>query len=181
MVETVGRLFAAAPVPVEVRHALAERAGGLRIPGKVAPPQNWHITLRFLGVMDQVAFDRFLAALAGIEGTTPFHIRLDHFGAFPRPSRATVVWVGVGEGAKGLTHLNEEAEAAAVGAGLPPEERPFHPHLTLSRVRPPADARHLLDEAIELRWRCDSVVVYRSHLGGGPARYEPLETFDFSR
>lgn len=177
MVETVGRVFAAVPLPDEVRLALADRVKGLRIPGKVAPPQNWHITLRFLGTVDEVTFDRFLAGLVPTEEEAAFAIGLTGYGAFPNARRSTVVWVGVDEGAAELARLNEIAEEAAQAAGLAPEERPYHPHITLSRVRPPENSTHLLEESLDLSWQCDRVVIFQSHLGGGPARYEPLETF----
>ena len=178
--ETVGRVFAAVPMPDETRLALAEHVGELEIPGRNSLPQNWHITLRFLGAIDLVTHERFLSGLDDIS-VPRFRVRLDHFGAFPRPARATVVWVGVGQGEAELAALNERAEEAAVAAGLAGEERPFHPHVTLARVRPPSDVRHLLDEEIDLGWRCDRLVVFRSHLGEGPARYEPLETIPFPR
>lgn len=180
MVETVGRVFTAVALPYEVRHALAEEVKTLRIPGKVAPAQNWHITLRFCGTIDEVAFDRFLDGLARVEDEPAFKIRLTGYGAFPNIRRSTVVWAGVGDGAAELTRLNEIAEDAARSAGLEPEERPYHPHVTLSRVRPPENTAHLLDETLDLSWRCGGVVVYQSHLGGGPARYESLETVDLS-
>jgi 2'-5' RNA ligase len=172
------RVFAAVPLPNEVRQALVERIAGLDIPGKLAPPENWHLTLRFLGAVDDVTFDRFLAGLAPVEEVRSFRVRLTGYGAFPNPRRSTVVWTGVDEGVNELTRLNEMAEEAAQAAGLSPEERPYHPHVTLSRVRPPANSEHLLGEDLDLAWRCDRVVVYESRLGGGTARYEPLETFD---
>lgn len=160
--------------------ALAERIGDLGIPGKIAPTENWHLTLRFLGKVDQVGYERFLAGLQHVEAEPSFPISVDRFGAFPRAKRATVVWVGIDNGESELSILNQIAEDAAVDAGLEPEDRPFHPHITLSRVRPPADVRWLEAEDVDLRWRCDRVVVFQSHLGGGPARYEPLETFHLS-
>lgn len=160
--------------------ALAERIGDLGIPGKIAPTENWHLTLRFLGKVDQVSYERFLAGLQHVEAESSFPISVDRFGAFPRAKRATVVWAGIDNGESELSILNQIAEDAAVDAGLEPEDRPFHPHITLSRVRPPADVRWLEAEDVDLRWRCDRVVVFQSHLGGGPARYEPLETFHLS-
>lgn len=176
--DLVGRVFVAAPLPPEVRFALAERIDSMVIPGKVGPPQNWHVTLRFLDTIDQVTYERFLSGLERVGEAFSFPIALRDFGAFPNPRKATVFWAGVGRGAGDVSLLNEIAEDAAVGAGLLPEERPFHPHLTLSRIRPPADVRPLLDEDLDLGWRCDHVVVYRSHLGRGPARYEPLDSID---
>ena len=171
------RVFAGVALPTEARMALAERARELDIPGKVAPVENWHLTLRFLGKVDQVTYERFLVGLQRIEEVASFSISVDRFSAFPRAKRATVVWAGIDRGESELSSLNEIAEDAAVGAGLTPDERPFHPHITLARVRPPEDVRWLEQEPVDLRWECDRIVVFQSHLGGGPARYEPLETF----
>lgn len=162
------------------RVALFDRVSGLSIPGKLAPIENWHLTLRFLGDIDQVTLERFLSRLQVVEAERVFDVALDRMGAFPRARKATVVWVGVRGGEERLARLNEIAEEAAVAAGLAAEERPFHPHVTLSRVRPPADVRDLEGVSVDVGWRCHEVVVYRSHLGGGPARYEPLETFELT-
>ena len=161
--------------------ALADRTSPLHIPGRLVPKENWHFTLRFLGETDQVRYERFLAGLAIVEKKAPFPIRLAGFGAFPKPQKATVVWTGVSEGVEDLSLLNEFAEEAAQSAGFEPEERPYRPHLTLSRIRPPVDVRWLVDEPLDLSWRNNEVVVYRSHLGRGGARYEPLETFTLFR
>ena len=174
----VGRVFVAAPLPPEIRFALAERIAEMPIPGKVGPPENWHVTLRFLDTIDQVTYDRFLSELERIEEQFAFPISLHGFGAFPNPRKATVFWAGIGRGASDISVLNELTEDAAIASGLIPEERPFHPHLTLSRIRPPEDVRNLVDEAVDLGRRCDRIVVYRSHLGRGPARYEPLDSVD---
>jgi RNA 2',3'-cyclic 3'-phosphodiesterase len=163
--------------------ALADGLESVVMPGKAVPPQNWHITLRFLGWTDDVAFDRLLAALDEADLGPSFDMMLGDMGAFPRPSSATVIWLAV---SKGVTHLEELAavvEEAAQSAGFGPEDRPFRAHLTLTRVRPAEDASGLLDAfpGADLGWRCRSVVVFRSHLGRGGARYEPLETFPLTR
>lgn len=173
----VGRVFLAAPLPPEIRFALAERIATMPIPGKVGPAENWHITLRFLDTVDRVTYERFLAGMDPVAETS-FDVRLDGFGAFPKARKATVFWAGIGAGSAELSLINEQAEEAALGAGLSPEERPFHPHVTLSRIRPPVDVRHIVDEELAFSWRCQTLVMYRSHLGRGPARYEPLDSLD---
>ncbi|MEE8375705.1 MAG: 2'-5' RNA ligase family protein, partial [Acidimicrobiia bacterium] len=75
----------------------------------------------------------------------------------------------------------EIAEEAAQMAGLEPEERPYRPHLTISRIRPPRDIGPLTAESFDLKWSCDEIVVYQSEAGEGGVRYEPLETFAFLR
>lgn len=176
-VEGMGRVFLAAPLPTEIRFALSERVADLAIPGRVAPPRNWHITIRFLDTVDRVTYERFLSGMDPVSETS-FGIGLDGFGAFPNPRKATVFWAGVGAGSASLALLNEQAEEAAVTAGLLPEERPFHPHLTLSRIRPPVDVRDIVGEELSMSWRCEQLVTYRSHPGRGATRYEPLDAID---
>lgn len=181
MVDVVGRVFAAVALPSEIRLALAERLSDLHVPGRPVPPENWHITLRFLDTVDRVTYERFLSALEPLGDHPSFRVSLDGFGAFPNARRATVSWAGVGRGATEIATLNEGADEAASAAGISPEERPFHPHVTLSRIRPPADARPLLEEDLDLGWSCDRIVVFRSHLGRGGASYEPLDSVDLNR
>lgn len=177
----VGPLFAAVRPGQDAVLSIADATSGLPIPGRLAPPENWHITLRYLGRVEEVAYERFLHGLEEVTAAGAFRVVLGGIGAFPNPTRATVVWVGVAEGEEELAHLADIAEEAAVGAGLPPEERPYHPHLTLSRVRPPADVSGLIGEPVRARWLVDSVVVYRSVRGREGSRYEPLETFRLKR
>lgn len=159
--------------------ALADRISDLELVGKLVPPQNWHLTLRFLGTVDEVIYERFLSGLSAIDGVSPFPIRLGGLGGFPSERKATVLWVDVIEGAETLGRLNEIAEEAALMAGLEPEERPYRPHLTLSRIRPPQNIGPLTAETLDLRWSCREIVVYQSRPGDGGVRYEPLETFTF--
>ena len=181
MVDSVGRLFVAVPLEDEARHALAFRLGeGPAMPGSTVPPANWHLTLRFLGDVEQVAYDRMLEALDRLNLGPAFPIAFGGLGAFPRPSRAAVLWVAVDDGAEPLSALAAEVEAALDGAGVPPDDRPFSPHLTLSRIRPPQNVRPLVEAmpSLGVRQLVNRVVVYRSHLGGRRhARYEELERF----
>lgn len=163
--------------------AIAARLSRARVPGKMAPPENWHITLRFLGRVDEIGYERFLQALDALDLGGPFRIGLGEMGAFPRARSATVIWLGVSKGVERLGDLATATEEAAQTAGLVSEERPFRAHLTLTRVRPPEDVSDLIaaHPEIGIEWRCRSLVVYQSHLGRGGARYEALETFTLSR
>lgn len=172
----VGAVFAAvAPTP-EARAAVSEGTRRLDIPGRLTPIVNWHITLRYLGAVDQVTYERFLGGLGELGECDPFRLGLGGIGAFPDPRRATVVWVGVDRGVDRLHDLAAFCEEAAQGAGLAPEDRPFRPHLTLARVRPPADVTAIVDTPIPARWLVDRVIVFKTVTGRGGARYEPLET-----
>lgn len=176
------RVFAAVAPPHEVRQALVDQLSDVVIPGKVVPPANWHLTLRFLGDIDEVACDRYLAALDSRDLGRRFKVRLANFGAFPNHRKATVTWLGVAQGEQRLFQLAEQADEAAVDIGLLPEDRPFSPHLTLSRVRPPVNVAALVQEVeCDVEWRVESVVIFRSLLVGGRVGYEPIETFELLR
>jgi 2'-5' RNA ligase len=183
VVGSVGRVFVAVTLPAEVRLALDDKLRSHKIPGKVAPPENWHLTLRFLGNIEEVTYERFVSLLDTADLGNRFRLALGPLGAFPNPKRATVLWLGVSQGGEAMSKLALTAEEAAQGAGLPTEERPFRPHLTVSRIRPPTEVGALIEAFgdIEIGWRCETMVVYRSRLGPGGARYEPLEIFDLKR
>ncbi len=170
------RMFLAVALDDESRHAIAAHltAGEWRLPGKLVPPDNWHITLRFLGRTATARGEAVLAHLDQHLMVEPFRLRLSDLGGFPRENKASVLWMGLQGDLESLSGLAAECEIAAERAGFEPEGRPFHPHLTLSRIRPPADIRRLIDEVPPAGVALDvtAVTLYRSVLGGGPARYE---------
>jgi len=153
------------------------------LPGRLAPPENWHFTLRFLGFTAADARDQIVAQLEAATCGAPFPIRFSELGAFPNPNRARVLWLGIDEGVDRMTQLGAIAEATARLAGFPAETRPFKPHLTLSRIDPPASVRTLIQSKlrIDARMTVDSLVLYRSRLGGGPARYEEVVRIPLGR
>ncbi len=183
MVESVGRIFVATGFPSEVRAAIEDRLATVSLPGRRVDPADWHITLRFLGDIAVVAFERLLAALDECRLPPPFELRLGGVGAFPQARKAAVVWVGLEEGTARLRGLQEEVEQACEGVGLGREERPFRPHVTLSRIRPPSDVRRLVDQfpPLGIRSPVGEVVVLRSRLQPDGPRYEPLERFAMDR
>lgn len=179
MSDLSGRLFVAAAIPEPVREALAEalRSALPRgLPGRAVRPESWHFTLRFLGDTSHAEAAALLRELEAAELGPPLELSLGGAGAFPRPERARVIWLGVDRGADALRRLAAAVEAAARRAGFPAERRPFAPHLTLSRLRDPAPVGPLLASLPRpaLSLPVGEVVLYRSHLGGGPASYEPL-------
>ena len=101
-------------------------------------PDNLHITLRFLGEVD----DTRVAELGGVldeaaAGLPRFGLGIRGLGAFPTLTRPRVIWAGVGEGAGALRTLAGRLESALARVGVPPEDRPFSGHVTLGRIREP--------------------------------------------
>ena len=130
--------------------------------------------------MDQADYEILLARLDEAELGARFDLGFGSLGAFPRPAHATVLWLGVEDGSGVLIDLAGAVEEAAIEAGFMPEDRPFHPHLTLSRVRPSQHVGRLLDAVppFPLRQTVRRITVFESVLGRGPAVYVPLDTFE---
>jgi len=175
------RVFVAIPVDDETRDLLAQRVRDVVrvMPGAPVPPENWHLTLRFLGEIDDIAHDLLLGALDQAPLGPAFRLRWDALGAFPRASRAGVLWVGARGDEAALAALAAAVDDALVVAGNPPEDRPFRPHLTISRMRPLEDVRSIVAGAapLDVPMVVERVAVFRSRLGRGGARYEVLEEF----
>ncbi len=149
------------------------------LPGRLSPPENWHVTVRFLGKLEDVTQDRLLAGLDESPLPPTFTVTLAGMGAFPRPDNATVLWVGVESDV--LFDLAADVEELVTSVGVAPEERPFRPHLTLSRIRPPLDVADLT--AVDwgrLRFTVDRLILFRSErrVDGRGVRYVPVEQFE---
>jgi RNA 2',3'-cyclic 3'-phosphodiesterase len=184
------RLFVAVPVPEDARGAigrLMESVAGVPIGERTAGQPRWvgleglHITLRFLGATADERIDDVARAIAAAAGqAVPVEIVLRGGGAFPDPARPRVLWVGIEAGSTELAELARRIGEELRPVGWLPDERPLSVHLTLARTDgvPGAEhaARRLIEAArdLDLRWTCDRVVLYRSLLGRGPARYQSL-------
>ncbi len=176
------RLFIGVPLSEDARAAIA-RALPKSLPSKLVAPDKWHFTLRFLGATMPQAREDLISALSEAKLGAPFRIRFGELGAFPNTSRARVLWLGVPQGGEQLSALAAIAEAAARAAGFAPEGRRFTPHLTLSRMDPPQPVAALVGNArdLDVRMTVESIIIYRSSLGAGPARYEEVRRFVLSR
>jgi len=182
------RLFFAVPVPSEARAQVGELMQSVQASvGDGTARIRWvrvdglHLTLRFLGPTPD---DREAPLEAGADALAradaPFEVGLAGGGAFPSLAQPRSLWIGVATGADRLAALADGLTAAAGECGLVLDTRPFAPHLTIARtdgVRLGPAAAHALAAAadgMDVRFVVDRVVLFRSILGGGPARYEAL-------
>jgi 2'-5' RNA ligase len=126
------RLFVAIDLPEGIRDRLALICGG--VPGaRWLAPETMHVTLRFIGEVQETALVDIEAALAGVRAPG-FELMLDGIGNFGNGNRPRVIWAGVARN-EALDRLHTKIAAALVRAGLPPEGRKFTPHVTLARVK----------------------------------------------
>jgi RNA 2',3'-cyclic 3'-phosphodiesterase len=182
------RLFFAVPVPGDAQARVGELIETVQSSvGDGTARIRWvrvdglHLTLRFLGPTPEDRRPPLEAAADTIAAAIPaFEVRLAGGGAFPSLARPRSLWIGVDEGADRLADIADRLTAAAGECGLVLDTRPFAPHLTVARTDGvrlgPAAATMLAAaaEALDVRFTVDRFVLFRSLLGGGPARYEPL-------
>lgn len=131
------RLFVAVDLPEEVKGAVSDLIRG-QTWARWIPPEQLHLTLRFIGEVDSVLFAAVRKALSAVSFTA-FQLALCGTGHFPPGRNARVIWVGLSPCAE-LLALQQEIERALLAAGIEPELRPFSPHITLARLRQGAPA-----------------------------------------
>ena len=162
----------------EFQRSLKSGAGGVRW----VKPDRMHLTLAFLGeVTDEFADSVKMVLPEAVTGLSTFQSRLHGVGAFPSPGRARVVWVGIDQGKEELVRLQQAVVAGLTQVGFKPERRPFSPHLTLGRLRQPADVSALVErEFTSQGFMVDRVVLYQSILKPEGPDYTRLAEFELA-
>jgi RNA 2',3'-cyclic 3'-phosphodiesterase len=168
------RLFVAISPPPAVLDELDARLEPLRASREDLRWTNreaWHVTLAFLGQVDETAAARLLPRLErAARRHAEFRLAFAGAGAFPDASRANVLWSGLSGDRGALARLAESVAAGARRAGAPPPDkgRRFQPHLTLARCRMPVDVTELVAALSDYQgppWTADRVHLVRSRLG----------------
>jgi len=95
---------------------------------------NLHITLKFLGGVEDTRLSDVADAVGVAAGVRAFDVEVRGLGAFPTPTRPRVIWAGTDD-APAFAALAARVDRALVALGFPPEARGFTPHVTLGRVR----------------------------------------------
>jgi 2'-5' RNA ligase len=174
------RLFVAVDVPPDVRSAVDAAASPLRdeLPGaRWVPPENWHVTVKFLGRTWPRLLDWVTASLRAVaDRTAPFETSARDFGAFPSARRARVLWVGLDDPSGGAANVAGAVDAA-LAREFEPERRAFSAHLTIARIDPPARLGGDLPPVATRAWGVDRLILYRSHLRRPAPVYEPVDSF----
>jgi 2'-5' RNA ligase len=176
------RVFVAIELPHDVRARLAKHIDNLRssmpeVRTSWSREDNLHLTLKFLGDIPVTNVER-LSAAASIAASTvePFEIVVEGCGAFPPRGQPRVLWIGIDDTSGKLALLHRALEDECSKAGFPREERAFHPHLTIARIRKPHDSRHLAAVHNEMGFepevvRASELSVIRSELRSEGSRH----------
>ncbi len=182
------RLFVALEIPSSVRENLADLLTSLRA---VSPQTRWvrqgnlHVTLKFIGEVPQENLAGIQSALAGVRSDQPATLDFRGVGFFPDEKHPRVFWGGI-EASPNLKILAAEIERATEKLGIPREQRPFSPHLTLARFEPPrlpeklrtAIHEHAARDFGSLR--TSQFHLIESKLKPSGAEYTTVESFPFA-
>ena len=185
------RTFVALELPSRVRRRLVSLKD--QVPSRWRRHVRWvgaselHLTLKFLGEVEPSRLVDVAHLLQDAAGeSSEFDLRLGETGAFPSPRRPNTLWVGFDGEVQRLMRLQARVEGSMGYAGFDVDRWRFHPHVTIGRLRrgPSGymfrqignswiDAR-LPERGLDVHVR--HVTLFRSYLGPGGARYEPLYT-----
>ena len=169
------RLFVALDLPHHLRERLSDLAFGLQ-GARWVSPDNYHITLRFIGELPPHKAEDVDLALAGLRGRG-FSLALSGVGTFDKAGRVAALWAGV-ERNPALEHLQTKIETALQRIGVPPERKRFAPHVTLARLDYAAEGKLAAWVAAHNLFRTAPVQVehftlFSSQLGKEQSVYTP--------
>jgi 2'-5' RNA ligase len=185
------RIFYAIELPLEIRARAAEHIARLRstLPHLRAGwerTEKLHLTLKFLGNVEESRIPALsLAAERAVSAFSPFTLTVADAGAFPPHGQPRVLWLGISDSSNTLARLQQALEDECAAAGFKREQRPFHPHITIARLRQPAGARQLAAihketgfPAMELTVK--EIILMHSEMTPGGSRYTPLTRHSLS-
>ncbi|WP_456385407.1 RNA 2',3'-cyclic phosphodiesterase [Desulfolithobacter sp.] len=173
------RLFVAIDLPADITTGLGDISCGL--PGaRWVPPDQLHLTLRFIGDVDGGVFADVREVLAGVRSQS-FSLRIKGVGFFPPRKRPRVIWAGI-ESSDELILLQKRVENTLVACGLAPEGRKFSPHITLARLKNTPLSRitgFLAQHALlaSRSFTVDRFLLYSSVLGRSGAKHYVEEEY----
>lgn len=182
----MSRLFIAIPLPFEIREHLALLQRDMMTSFRYSTiawikPDNFHLTLHFLGDVDEAFIEPLTRELGRLAYPEAFTLRLSAVDAFPNKKNPRTLFVST---TMHPFHMVLRKRTANVLAelGLPFDTKEFHPHITLGRINVRSEV--LLPERHDVRplsfW-VDRVILMQSTLAPGGSVYEPLATFPLIR
>ncbi len=157
--------------------AMVARARNALPEARWAGPEQWHLTLAFLGPVPELT--PVVDGLRSLRGRGSFTLHLGGAGAFPSVRRARVLWLGARHGGEAVSSLAADVVSTLAPLGYQPEERRFHPHLTLARLRVPGDVTGAVaavgDSPAGEAFTVEEFVLYESRTSARGSTYTALE------
>jgi len=179
------RVFCAIEFPADAAARVSDRINSLRrLVPDVAASWNregkFHLTLKFIGEVPKEDVARLsLAAERATARLSAFNLIVAGAGAFPKKGPPKVLWLGIKDPSERLAKLHAQLDLECTREGFTAEERAFHPHLTIARVRSQRGARALATAHQEMGFAAVEVAVtelsvIRSELGVKGSKYTTI-------
>ena len=178
------RSFLAIELPKPILKKIEEVQGDLRSTHadvRWVNPEKIHLTLKFFGNIEESRIDPIFKSIEEpIRNTLPFSLKVQGVGAFPNLKNPRVIWMGLVDGREILVSFQKQIETQFEEIGFQSEDRPFHPHLTLGRMKSSRGKeelvgrmeRHKEEEFGDLQ--VERVVLFKSDLRPTGPIYTPL-------
>ena len=180
------RTFLALDLPTSVREALVREQQALQ---RQLPAASWvrthamHITVKFLGDTPEEQIEMIREAVSGkCKDLLSFVIELAGLGVFPDSKAPRTLWAGISSGQEQLLSLEKDIDEALVPIGFPAEHKPYHPHVTLARIKKDHRQFGLTLRQAEILTHMikfgsvpvEKIRLYKSELKPGGSIYTPL-------
>ena len=181
------RLFVALDLPEPVHHAITELIAKLQPKSRAArwiKPENLHITLKFIGHVENEKLSPIQTALSSIRIAQSVELHFRGMGFFPNEHRPRAFWCGISS-SPNLAELAANIDRALVPLGIEPETRPFTPHLTLARFKSDEGIREVVHTATDMKSTDfgsateTNFHLYESLLKSTGAQYNRVASFPF--
>jgi 2'-5' RNA ligase len=182
------RTFIAIELPKEIKDSLASLQAQLKTSGadvKWVEPQNIHLTLKFLGEVDEKKLEKIVNILEEVaKNKNPFFLSISSIGAFPKLDYPRVIWLGIDEGDKESKEIAKELEEKIAKTGIPKEDRPFSSHITIGRTKSALNREKLVQNLKtlagnfgkrNLACRVTKLILFKSTLTPKGPLYEALK------
>ncbi len=178
------RLFTGLDVPYEMRRNLELLLEHLKPAARIhwSPMSNLHITTKFIGEWPQERLEELKGALKRVAAPGEMRIGIRGIGWFPNPHHPRVLYAGIAA-PESLAALARVTEAVCGELGVPVEDREFRPHLTLARIKAPADLARLRETIASLpsadfgAFNASQFHLYESRLHPGGSIYTKLASY----
>ncbi len=185
------RLFIALTIDEQIKKALHSTLTYLNDFDKTVKPvvtENLHITIQFLGDTSKEKTEKILQHLDDLTTLKVINFTAKGLGAFPNIERAFVLWCGIEIDVSQLLHVKRAVEKITSLFGFVPDNKKFHPHITLGRIR----KNKKLDSVVVDYFKRNSdtmfgksffseLVLYKSELTKNGPLYTPLKTIQFQK
>ncbi len=181
------RTFIAIELPQQIQNALAKLQEQLKQSGadvKWVEPINIHLTLKFLGEIDEQQLNKIKQVIEEIAADKDaFQIHISSLGAFPHITSPRVIWVGLYSGDKETKEIVATLEGKIEKIGIPKEDHTFSSHITIGRSRSPKNKENLVQllnklagilTAENLEFRISKITLFKSSLSPKGPTYEVL-------